>query len=173
MNIEKYPDYKNEIKELIGQLQSSDGLQRQRARVTLVEIGWQAVPELVKAMADTNEHVRWEAAKALGDIGDPSSALALVHALEDENQDVRGVASESLICLERAAVLPLLQELTKNFGSVWLREGAHHVLHILRNNGLLTQPEIEVFEALEDVAPEVEVPWAAERALKTLQIDNR
>lgn len=173
MNIEKYPDYRDEIEELIGELQSSDGLQRQKARVTLVEMGWQAVPQLVKAMADTNEHARWEAAKALGDIEDPSAALALVHALEDESQDVRGVAAESLICMERAAVLPLLQELTKKFESVWLRQGAHHVLHILKNNGLLTQPEIEVFEALEDVAPEVEVPWAAERALKTLQINDR
>lgn len=173
MNKANYQTHQDEIKELISEFQSSDGLVRQRARMALVNCGWEAVRALVEALSDANEHARWEAAEALGAIADPSAAVALVHALEDESMDVRGAAAESLINLDRGAVLPLLQELTQHFDSVWLRSGAHHVLHVLKDRGRLTEEEIEVFNALENLAPEAAVPWAAVRALETLRLKKR
>ncbi len=173
MNKANHQTHQEEIKELISEFQSSDGLVRQRARLALVSYGCEAVRALVEALSDANEHARWEAAEALGAIADPSAAVALVHVLEDESMDVRGAAAESLINLDRGAVLPLLQELTQHFDSVWLRSGAHHVLHVLKDRGRLTEEEIEVFNALENLAPEAAVPWAAVRALETLRLKKR
>jgi HEAT repeat protein len=155
-----------EIENYIAELGSEDGLKRQSARHILVHYGSDAVPGLANALANDNEHVRWEAAKALGEIEHPDAAPVLVKALEDENISVRWAAMESLIRLKRAAIEPLLKGLTRDFNSVWLREGAHHVLHQLKNQGLLDGPEIKVFNALEGAAPVVEVPWAAEAALE-------
>jgi len=158
----------SDIKELIATLQNPDGFIRQEARTRLVEIGSPAVPALVEALEQLTGWGRWEAAKALSDIQAPQSAATLVAALEDENGSVRWLAVEGLIGIGRAALPPLLEVLTQRAGSVYLREGAHHVLHGMRELGMLRTPELEVYHALRDPAPDIEVPWAAEEALKEL-----
>jgi len=113
--------------------------------------------------------LRWEAVQVLSRIKDPQAATALVTALEDEDINVRWSAMEGLIDLDRAGITPILDALTKHFYSVWLREGAHHVLHQLKNRERLLPAEIRVFEALEGPAAEMDVPWAAEAALRILR----
>jgi HEAT repeat protein len=64
----------------------------------LVEFGSQAVPALIEALEDRDDHLRCAAAKALGEIG-PEAKLAipaLIKALEDENFHVRLDAAEAL-----------------------------------------------------------------------------
>jgi hypothetical protein len=109
---------------------------------------------------------RWEAAKALSEIQASSSAPALVAALEDNNSGVRWLAVKGLIGIGRTALRPLLEALIQRAGSIRLREGAHHVLHGMKELGMLRKSELEVYRALRDPAPDIEVPWAAEQALK-------
>jgi HEAT repeat protein len=156
------------INSLIAALDSHGGAARHQARIALVEIGGPAVASLIEALTDPNDDVRWEAAKALGQIGDPEAAPALVNALEDENSGVRWLAAEGLIALGREGLVPLLRALEKRSDSGWLRQGAHHVLHDLAGKGLsdLVSP---VLAAMEDVEPTVEVPWAALNALEALE----
>jgi HEAT repeat protein len=156
------------IKDLITTLQNPDGFIRQEARTRLVEVGSPAVPALVEALQQFTGWGRWEAAKALSDIRAPRSAPTLVAVLEDENSSIRWLAVNGLIGIGRAALHPLLEALTQRAGSICLREGAHHVLHGMRELGLLRKPELEVYRALRDPAPDIEVPWAAEKALKEL-----
>lgn len=157
-NISQEQDFER----LIDRLQDRNDKDCKQARNVLVEIGRRAVPALVNALQNSsNENVRWEVVEALAQIADPIAAPALVQALMDDSQDVRGAASRALIILDRAGINPLLEALTKQFNSVWLRTGAHHVLHVLKQRGRLNKGELRVFEALEDIAPEIEVPWAA------------
>jgi hypothetical protein len=79
---------------LITSLGSHDDVVRVKARHTLVSLGKAAVPSLIVALKNKNDLVRWEATKALGEIGDPESAPALVRGLEDEDFDVRWLAAE-------------------------------------------------------------------------------
>jgi len=130
-------------------------------------MGSKAVGPLVKALASPKKYVRWEAAKALGRIGDPAAAQALVAALEDEMFDVRWLAAEGLIAMGRKGLVPLLQELGKHSDSVWLREGAHHIVHDLSLEDL-EDVMLPVLTALDAVAPSVEVPFAAKAALDKL-----
>jgi HEAT repeat protein len=157
------------VSALVTDLGSKDGLVRVRARNSLVAIGKQAVGPLVKALASKKEWIRWEAAKALGQIGDPTAAEALVKALEDEMFDVRWLAAEGLIALGRVALLPLLHALAECSDSEWLREGTHHVFHdLVRGNPDLRKILQPVLAALEDIEPSLEAPIAAEAALNKL-----
>jgi HEAT repeat protein len=157
------------ISALVTDLGSKDGLVRVRARLSLVAIGAQAVGPLVKALATKKQWIRWEAAKALGQIGSPAAAKALVRALEDEMFDIRWLAAEGLVVMGREALVPLLHALVERSDSEWLREGAHHVLHDLARG----RPDLRdilqpVLAALEDIEPSLEVPVAAEIALNKL-----
>ena len=152
---------------LIADLGRKDGLVRERARQSLVAIGGPAVASLIEALADPNKQMRWEAAKALGQIGDPAAAHVLMSALEDEVFDVRWLAAEGLSAIGRKALVPLLQALIERSDSLWLREGVHHVLHDL-SRGELKEVLRPVLAALEDVEPSLEVPFAAKSAVDAL-----
>ncbi len=142
-----------------------DARRRHEASSELVSMGTAALPVLAKQLSARDWHVRWEAARALGEIGDPAAAVLLVEALQDDDTGVRWAAMGSLIQLERGALRPLLESLTRDFYSARLREGAHHVLHMLLSRELLTEREKEVFFALEGAAPGIQAAWAANRAL--------
>jgi HEAT repeat protein len=118
------------IGSLIDMLASKDGPTRQKARKTLVALGKPAVSSLNSTLQNSRlDHVRWEAAKALGAIGDTRAIPRLVKALEDKDPDVAWLASEALRKFKKAAWRPLLRALIKcGSDSGSLRQGAHHVL---------------------------------------------
>jgi HEAT repeat protein len=62
------------LESLMDLLENKDGMVRQKAREALVALGKPAVSSLVKALQNykTNQ-VRWEAAKALGELNDARS----------------------------------------------------------------------------------------------------
>lgn len=70
------------LESLMDMLASKDGMTRQKARKSLVALGKPAVSSLVRALQKSeSDQLRWEAAKALGAIGDPRSIPRLVKAL--------------------------------------------------------------------------------------------
>jgi HEAT repeat protein len=165
---------------LAADLASHNDARRVKARRSLVAMGKATVPLLTEALKSQNSLMRWEAAKALGEIGDPDTASALVEALEDEDFDVRWLAAEGLTKLNIIALKPLLLALEKRGDSFLLQEGAHHVFHDLAKGGLrkLLAPVLAALEALEpgEAVPwaahhemVVEVPWAARQALDMLE----
>lgn len=156
------------VEELIGIFASKDGVERQKARVAIEEIGKPAVPSLIKALSDRKAEVRWEAARALGAIQDPEAAPALVNALMDVSFEIRWLAAEALIALEEGSIAPLLKALEAKSDSVDLRAGAHHVLHALERSKKLNAPTLAVLEAIRSMEPEITIPGAAYEALKSL-----
>jgi HEAT repeat protein len=109
-------------------LAGKDGMIRQEARESLVALGEPAVPSLIEALQDsTSDQLRWEAAKALGEIGDTRSIPPLVKALQDTDTDVAWVAADALGKFKKAAWPPLLRALMKAGPDFdLLRQGAHH-----------------------------------------------
>jgi HEAT repeat protein len=57
------------IGSFIADLASDDGITRVKARHALILSRDKAIKPLIEALADRNQWVRWEAAKALGQIG--------------------------------------------------------------------------------------------------------
>lgn len=154
---------------LIGGLHDENGWQRQKARLALVHIGRPAVPALIATLRDDNSHARWQAVEALAEIRDPTAAEELVHALKDEDLGVRWAASRALIALDRAALPALLRALMVDFASPRLRQGAHHILHTLKQTGHLRQEEVRLFNMLHDTFPDtMGLPWQAKEALEAI-----
>jgi HEAT repeat protein len=153
---------------LLNSLTGKDGLARKRARDALVEIGQPAVPGLMELLHDKRTHVRWEAAKALSEIGDPRSAPALVEAFGDNDPGIRWMAAEGLIKVEQAGLPPLFEALMEHGESIRLREGADHVLKVLAKNEKLPEQAAPVLQALHGAAPATETPRAAKTALESL-----
>ena len=111
--------------------------------------------------------MRWEAAKALSQIGNNRVIKALLEALSDEKFEVRWLAAEGLIRIGHKAIVPLLEALVNHSDSYWLREGIHHVLHDM-NTGKITEVLRPVLVALEGPEPSLEVPLASQAALDAL-----
>ncbi len=150
-------------------LESDDGMLRQSAREALVAMGGKAVGPLARALGNAkSKQVRWEAAKALGAIGNTNAIPALVRALEDSDSDVTWLAAEALSAFGQEAWPALLKALmVEGTESVILRRGAHHVFANQpesRGEGALAvlQAALEV-----DALPEG-APMAAGELLKLL-----
>lgn len=148
------------VRPLLSKLGNRRAADRQRAREDLVAIGEPAVPGLIGMLSSPARMERWEAAKALAEIAEPTSAAALVRSLEDDDGDVRWIAAEGLIALGRHALVPLLEALITRTGSPWILTGAHHILIELRKQKGLREVE-PVLEALAGPAREVAAPVAA------------
>jgi HEAT repeat protein len=155
-------------KELVAALASKDDVERIKAREALIQIGSSAVAPLIESLDDSRQHLRWEAAKILTAISDPSTAEKLVETLADEDSDVRWVAGEALIALRHAGLKPLLRRLTKSQDSAGLYKAAHHVLQDLAQHAELASVVRPILGALGKPEPEVAVPVAAERALTSM-----
>jgi HEAT repeat protein len=155
------------IASLTAAFASRDRMQRENARQRILAIGAPAVPALIKCLSHPSRLVRGEAAKTLGQIKDPSAGPALVGALEDDDRDIRRLAAAGLVGLGHKGLAPLLSALIERPGSLWLRQGAHHVCHDLARTeaAALVRP---VLAALSTSAPQRTVPPAAHAALHAL-----
>jgi len=161
------------IDRLIAALEEKDGMKRRHARMELQEIGKPAVPYLIEALSHGEKRVRWEAAKALGIIGNPEAAPALVQALMDESFEIQWLASEGLIGMGKDAIAPLLKGLTEHFDSVYLRQGAHHILHDLERKNMLNDETIKVIDEIRNIEPLEPFPIIARNALQAITDENK
>jgi HEAT repeat protein len=154
-------------------LGSNDGFVREHARLNLIDLGKEAVPSLIQALASKQQQIRWEAAKALAKIADPKSISSLIKALQDEVFDVRWLAAEALIAIGSDSVKPLLVVLIDEPKELFLREGAHHVIkYIIDQNAKeleLNKILKSVERALDSTVPSIAVAGAAKDALEKLE----
>ncbi|MFA5329531.1 MAG: HEAT repeat domain-containing protein [Prolixibacteraceae bacterium] len=122
---------------LVKLLESDDDKVRTRARKALVVIGKQAVSSLSQVLENSKIYkARWEAAKALGEIGDIKSIPILVKTLEDPESDVAWLAAKALEKFRKAAWPELLHTLVKRGSdSVQLQQGIHHILRNQKMEG--------------------------------------
>lgn len=124
------------ISDFINDLSSDNGIVRRIARQKIVELGADAIDYLLELQNSPKHIVRWEAIKAIEQIGDPLGTPILISALKDDKFDVRWIAAEGLIRIGKPAIKPLMNELVNNSESVIVREGAHHVLKELHSMGI-------------------------------------
>lgn len=123
-----------EIKNNILKLADRDGVVREKARRKLVEIGSPAIDFLSEMETHPKAIARWEAVKTLSEIRDPISAPLLINALEDKSTGVRWLAAEGLAALGKKGIIAVLKALLDFPETLYLRQGAHHVLKRLQDN---------------------------------------
>ena len=99
------------------------------AQRALSELGRKAEPALVAALEHPDSHIRWHAARTLGQIGDDRAVDALAAGLYDENQAVRWASARVLANLEAAAIPAILGVLCCHSITEPFRQAAFHALH--------------------------------------------
>ena len=102
---------------------------------------------------------------ALREIHDPKSATPLVRALMDESPGVRWLAAEAIVAIGPDAITALLSGLKENFNSVWMQQGAHHVLSEFRRRIVLSGEIRHLLDLLSHDAPTEAIPLAVRAAL--------
>ena len=162
-----------DIKNLVKLLESSDDKIRRKARKSLVEIGKPAVSSLTEVLQNSKVYkARWEAAKAIGAIGDPKAIPSLVKALQDTESDVVWLAAEALKKFRKAAWPEILNALIEQGAdSVTLRNASHHVFRNQREkqfNDLLEA----LRKSLESGAVSESTPMAASNLLAKMRAQS-
>jgi len=161
--------------ELLANLGDKNVLTRQHARLILVHQGEENIPAFIRALNSPNNYTRLEATRALGDLHTQDAALALSKTLMDEDFSIRWAAMESLLKFGRIGLKPLLEIFAKRFDTIWMREGVHHVLRVMKDRHDLNDTELHLFEVLDKQARTNfntgwtgEEAWATEKALEVL-----
>lgn len=153
---------------LLKSLESKNGLERKRARETLVLVGEPAVPHLLDLLSSPQKQLRWEAAKALQAMVQPEILGRLVELLADPDPDIRWLAASGLIALGPRSAVPVLKSLLGPPPPRGHREMSHRILRQLSaENGVLAEMVAPVIEALESDDP-TPIPAKAERTLSEL-----
>jgi HEAT repeat protein len=158
----------SDLRKLLKDLESKNGITRQRARHQLVKIGKPVLNYLSDLNSSPKEYIRWEALKILSQIPDPDSIPILVNALDDENFDVRWLAAEGLIHIGSESIIPLLEFLVINSDSVFVKEGVHHVLKEFEKNKIY-EDKFNLLNLLEDFAPASTIATTADEIIKSLK----
>jgi HEAT repeat protein len=156
------------INSLVMDLRSDDGVVRESARHQFVKLGEDAVDYLASFITSEDSLLRWEVAKTLAEIASPVAVPVLIEALEDDLTSIRWIAGEGLIKLGRAGARGILVALVDFPDSVFIMQGAHHVLSqlgdIFDNSKLL----LTLLKALEKKENDPEVSLLASRLVKEL-----
>jgi hypothetical protein len=146
-------------------LASGRGVLHQAASKALRDLGGAAEPVLLELLGHPNSHVRWHAARALGQIGDPRGIDTLAHGLLDENQAVRWATASLLAHLDSLAIPAVLNILVRYPLNEPLRYAINHALHAMPSP--TTQNYLRpLLDALNGPAASVEAPALAEHMLE-------
>ncbi len=156
--------HKNSIESLIKDLMSDDGVVRNEARLELVKMGECTIDFLAELVNNSNDRVRWEAIKAMGEIKSLLTIPFLMDALEDEMSSVRWLAAEGLIALKKDGIRAILEALIECKESYLLRQGAHHVLNDL-NKKLKDNKIAELISLLEHPDVHMRIPMMTKQIL--------
>jgi hypothetical protein len=101
------------------------------AQHALNELGRNAEEALAAALFHPDAHIRWHAARTLGQIGDPRAVDALAEGLRDSKQAVRWTSARVLAALEAPAIPAILRVLASHPVDEPLRRAAYHALHAM------------------------------------------
>lgn len=159
----------DQVREFVAGLSAKDPIQRQKARRWLVLSGHGAVDALIEVLGDRRPHVRWEAAKALGEIGDPAATPALIDALSDPEPDIRWLAAVGLSKIGPSCLAPLLEAMIRHPRSDEILQGVRHVCRAMLRLKPYVGPVKLVLDAFHSYQPDLSLPHAAYRALGQLR----
>ena len=149
---------------LVAALARDRGELHHEAQHALGELGRKAEPSLVVALEHPDSHIRWHAARALGQIGDDQAVGALAAGLYDDNQAVRWTSARVLANLEASAIPAILGVLCCHPITDPFRQAAYHALHSMpsRQTQAYLQPLLQV---LNSPGASIAAPAVANRML--------
>jgi HEAT repeat protein len=149
---------------LLCALAEGHGELHRAASRALRDLGDTATDSLIKALNHPDSHVRWHAARALGQIGNPRGIDTLVEGLHDDHPAVRWATASVLASLDAQAIPSILRALIRRPMTEPFRLAVYHALHAMpsHHTRLYLQP---LLEALQGPASSVQGPAIAQKML--------
>ena len=134
------------------------------ARRALQSLGHLARLAWLKALDHPDAHIRWHAARGLGELGDASYTYILAEGLLDENYAVRWATADVLARLGKRGVPATLTILSQLKITEQSRQAAYHALHGITSHRVRERIK-PLLDALHGSAASVEAPAIAQRLL--------
>jgi HEAT repeat protein len=149
---------------LLCALAEGHGELHRAASRALRDLGDTVANTLITGLIHPDSHVRWHAARALGQIGNPRGIETLVEGLHDEHPAVRWATASVLASLDAQAIPYILRTLIRQPMTEPFRQAVYHALHAIPsyNTRLYLQP---LLEALQGPASSVQGPAIAQKML--------
>lgn len=155
---------------LLKALASADAVLHRAASRALIDLGPLARQTWIEALNHPSTHVRWHAARGLGQIGDPAGLDILAEGLADEKHAVRWATANVLASLDSLAIPSILSVLTRIPLREPFRQAAYHALHAMPSTH--TQAYLApLLRALRGVNFSIEAPAIAQRLLQDWRRD--
>lgn len=149
---------------LIKALAINRGSLHREARRALQSLGHLAESAWLEALDHPDAHIRWHAARGLGELGDHRFALILVEGLLDENYAVRWATSDVLARLGRRGVPATLTILSQRQLNEQSRQAAFHALHGIASTQIQQRLK-PLLDALQNPFANIQVPVIAQHLL--------
>jgi len=134
------------------------------ARRALSDLGPLAEDAWLEALHHPNSHIRWHAARGLGQIGNPHALDILARGLYDENQEVRWATARVLAQLDTTAVPAILSVLCQHPLTQPFREAAYHSLNSMPSASTRSYLK-PLLDVLQSSTTSSEAPAVAQRLL--------
>ena len=134
------------------------------AHRALSDLGPLAEAAWLEALSHQNSHIRWHAARGLGQIGNPHALDILAKGLFDENQEVRWATARVLAQLDTIAVPAVLTVLCQHSLNQPFREAAYHALNAMPSSQTRSYLK-PLLDVLKSSATSPEAPAVAQRML--------
>lgn len=150
---------------LVKALASSRKVLHQEARRALSDLGHLAEKAWVEALNHPDTHIRWHAARALSQIGDPRAVKVLAEGLHDSNHTVRWTTARVLASMDATALPAILEQIAHRPLEENFRQACYHALHAMPS--ARTQQYVRpLLEALNRPGAAVQAPQLAFSMLK-------
>ncbi len=156
---------------LLKALRGADEQLSSQIFVSLVRLGSLAVPALISKSKSSSAHIRWNCARALGEIHDRRALPVLVDALQDDDHSVAWMAAKGLAQFGKDGLKPVLELLIGASMTPWLAETASYVLtNYARRNTEAKEILEPLTKRMRESGFRIGTAVAAQKTLKQLQI---
>ena len=149
---------------LITALCSSNRALHEEARWALTALGVHAAEAWISALEHPDSHIRWHAARGLGELGDIRALKILVSGLREENAAVRWATSNLLARMGSRAVPAILEEISRKPLDEPSRQAVYHALHSMSGEDLRNRLA-PILEALHGLGADLLAPIIAQKML--------
>lgn len=117
------------------------------------------------ALSHPDSHIRWHAARSLGESADNQSIEILAEGLSDNSHKVRWATADVLAHIGPRAVPATLKVISRSTLSAPTRQAAYHALHGVLSRRLRERLK-PILEALQSPTASIEAPAIAHRLLQ-------
>jgi hypothetical protein len=151
--------------------QDRDKLHQEALRA-LSSLGGKMKGAWLSALSHSDSHIRWHAARGLGQSGDISSIRILAEGLLDENHAVRWATADLLAYLGDVSVPVVLELILQHPLAEPFRQSAYHALHSITSQA--TQERLRpLIKALQSPTARLVAPVEAQRILGEWDLGKR